>query len=116
MTFTISIIFYVILAIVGLICLYNAYDMKTNGDLKIGWFVGQSVKKEKCRDIKGFINATLTPIIIFGGSVVAASAALILLAGFNGPKYIQLIILVFLIILYVWFTNVLNKASEKYLK
>ncbi len=116
MTFTISIIFYIILAIVGLVCLYQAYDMKTNGNLKIGWFVGQAMKKEKCRDIPGFIKATVTPITIFGISVVAAAAALILLAGFNGPKYVQLIILVFLIIVYVWFTNVLNKATEKYLK
>lgn len=116
MNTVIMIIFYIILAVVGLVCLYNAYEMKAKGNLKIGWFVGQSITKEKCKDIPGFIEATYKPIIIFGTTVVVASVAMIIVQGLNGSRYIQLGVMLGLIILFFWFNSVITKATNKYIK
>jgi len=112
----ITIIFYVILAIVGFVCLYNGYEMKVKGNLKIGWFVGQDIKKEKCKDVPGFIEATLKPIFIFGVVTVVGSIAMIIIEGLGGPKYIQMVILLALIVLFFWFNSKINKATTTYLK
>ena len=113
---TIMIIFCIFFAIVGLVCLYNAYDMKANGNIKIGWFVGQDIKKEKCRDIPGFIKATYTPIVIFGSVVVASSLGLMFIEAFSGPRIAEFVIFMILIILFLWFNRKITKATNMHLK
>lgn len=118
---TIIIIFYLILAVVGIVCLYNGYDMKVNGNLKIGWFVGQEIKKEKCKDIPGFIAATIKPIMIFGCSVTVLSIAMVILGGLVGTedviiKFIQLTAMLIISGLFFWLNRKINKATDKYIK
>lgn len=118
---TIIIVTYAILAVIGLVCIYFAYDMKTNGNLKIGFFVGQEIKKERCKDIPGFINATYKPIMILGVPTVIISIAMIILSGildFGSVKLklIQLVSMIIIIGLFLWFNKKVNKATEEYIK
>ena len=118
---TIILIFYVILAIVGLVCLYNGYDMKANGNLKIGWFVGQEIKKERCKDIPGFIETTYKPIMIFGFTVVIIAVAVLIICGIMGTtsttvRLIQLAGMLILCVMFFWFNNKIKTATNKYIK
>ena len=113
---TIMIIFCMFFAVVGLVCLYNAYDMKVNGNIKIGWFVGQDIKKEKCKDIPGFIKATYIPVIVFGSTVVISSLIIMFIEAFNGPVVVEFIVFLVLIVLYFWFNRKILKATNNYLK
>lgn len=116
MNSAILIIFFVILLVVGLVCLYNGYDMKKNGNLKIGWFVGQDIKKERCKDVPGFIQTTYKPIMIFGTGVVVSALAMLLIEGIEGPKYIQMLFMLIITILFFWFNRKITKATDKFLK
>lgn len=116
MNSTILIIFFVILAVVGIICLYNGYDMKVNGNLKIGWFVGQDIKMEKCKDVPGFINATFKPIMIFGTGVVISALVMLIIEGVKGPKPIQMLFMLIIFVLFFWFNRQITKATDKFLK
>lgn len=118
---TIILIFYVILAIVGMICIYNGYDMKANGNLKVGWFVGQEIRKEKCKDIPGFIKATYKPIMVFGITVVVVSVAMLIVCGIMGTtktsvRLLELASMIVLCIFFFWFNRKITKATDKYIK
>lgn len=118
---TIIIITYAILAVVGIVCIYYGYDMKTNGNLKIGFFVGQEIKKEKCKDIPGFIAATVKPIMILGCSTVVISIAMIILSGIMSSeslvlKLIQLVSMILIVGLFLWFNKSITRATNKYIK
>lgn len=118
---TIIMIFYIILAIVGIVCIYNGYDMKVNGNLKIGWFVGQEVKKEKCKDIPGFIAATYKPIMIFGVTVVVISLAMVIVCGILGTtsikvRLLELASMLILCVLFFWFNKKITKATNEFIK
>lgn len=118
---TIILIFYVILAIVGMICLYNGYDMKANGNLRIGWFVGQEITKERCKDIPGFIESTYKPIMIFGSSVVIISVAVLIICGIMGTtsitvRLIELAAMFILCVIFFWFNRKIKTATNKFIK
>ncbi len=110
-----GIIFFVWIAIVAVAILWTGQSMKISGKIKIGWFVGQDIKMEKCRDVKGFINATYPKIMSFGMVALVGACVLIVLEAYKVSAIGELIIMVLLIVLYFVFNRDLKKATKKYL-
>ncbi len=111
-----GVIFFSLIGIVGIAFLITGQSMKTSGKIKVGWFIGQDIKMEKCRDIPGFINATYTKIMSAGVIAVVGAAVLILLEVFKISPLIQLIILILLLVLYFVFSRDIQKATKEYLQ
>ncbi len=113
-----GIVFFVCIGIAGIIILWTGQSMKMSGKIRAGWFIGQDIKMEKCRDIPGFIGETYPKIMSFGGFAVAASVILTLLEALRFPlaPLIQLVIMILIMILYLKFAHDMKKATERHLQ
>lgn len=117
---TVGMLFFLLMGIAGVVILITGQKMKISGKITVGWFIGQDVKMERCRDVPGFINSTYPKIMRFGIIAVVLSVLLLLLELFPFSKLfnsvVELVLLIAMIICYVLFTRNLRKATDEFLR
>lgn len=115
-----GIIFFLLMGIAGVAILITGQRMKTSGKITVGWFIGQDVKMERCRDVPGFIDATYPKIMRFGTIAVVLSVLLLLLELFPISNLFnsvaELVLLIAVIVCYAIFTRDLRKATDQFLR
>lgn len=111
-----GIIFFAWIAIVGIAFLITGQSMKASGKITVGWFIGQDIKMERCRDVNGFIEFTYPKIMAFGVIATVGAIILVLFEVLHVSPIAEFVILVILIVLYFKFNHDIKKATEDYLK
>lgn len=111
-----GIIFFAWIAIVGVAFLITGQSMKARGKITVGWFIGQDIKMERCRNVKGFIEYTYPKIMAFGAIATAGAMVLIVFEVLHVAPVAEFVILLVLIVLYFKFNHDIKKATEEYLK
>lgn len=111
-----GIIFFAWIAIAGAAFLITGQRMKATGKITVGWFIGQDIKMERCRDVKGFIAFTYPKIMAFGTVALVAAIALIILEIFQITPLVEFVLLILLILAYLKFTHDMKRATADYLK
>ncbi|MFR7992282.1 MAG: hypothetical protein ACLU61_05005 [Lachnospiraceae bacterium] len=110
-----GIIFFLWFGVIGAVCLFSGYSMKTKRQIKIGWFIGRDVQAEKCRDIPGFIDAVYPKIMTLGTIATVGAVLMILLEVFEVTELVQLVLMIVILIYYGWFNHHVKKATKQYL-
>lgn len=55
-----------IILICGFYCIYTAYLMKTNREIKAGWLISSQINIEACKDKDGYIDFMWKRTVAFG--------------------------------------------------